>query len=222
MPRRLMSRPRPSTLALRAALAVAGGAASLLAGCYTEGGGQMSMDRFTYVSTPSQPKTITLVDTRTFESIWSIDVPVGQQVAVQFIKDSKGEEGVTPDAYRPDIMRWSLMKAYNTSGELDNAIAVPPSYCRRLEMKLRPSPEMPDATATISNKPVKQLGYNDETPPEFKKKAPVEPTTNGAPATAPGAPPPASGAQPMPADAPPPPPPAAGQPAEPPVDLPPK
>lgn len=218
MPRRLMSRLRPSTLALRAVMA--GGAASLLAGCYTEGGGQMSMDRFTYVSTPSQPKSITLVDTRTFEAIWSIDVPVGQQVAVQFVKDAKAVEGVTPDAYRPDIMRWSLMKAYDMSGDLDNAIAVPPSYCRRLEMKLRPSPEMPDANAAIPNKPVRQLGYNDETQPEFKKKAPVEPTP------APAAPPPASGAQPMAPDAPPPAPAAtpaaADKPADPPVDLPPK
>ncbi len=196
--------------------------AGLFGGCYTEGGGQMSMDRFTYVSTPSQPKTISLVDTRTFESIWSIDVPVGQQVAVQFMKNPKNREGIPPDPYRPDLMRWSLMKAYAMGGDLDNSIAVPASGSRRLEMRLRPSPEMPDLNATMPNKAVKQLGYNDETQPEFKKKPAPEAPPAPAAAPAPAKPmetptPPTPAPQPMPAD---PAPAPAEKPADPPVDLP--
>lgn len=218
--RRTVANARPR-LAARASLAALALCAGLLGGCYTEGGGQMSMDRFTYVSTPSQPKTITLVDTRTFESIWSIDVPVGQQVALQFMKNPKNREGIPPDPYRPDLMRWSLMKAYDMGGDLDNSIAVPPSYSRRLEMKLRPSPEMPDPAATLPGKSVKQLGYNDDSQPEFKKKPAEQPPP---PAAAPAAaqpseatPPPAPAAQPMPAD---PAPAPAEKPADPPVDLP--
>lgn len=118
-------------------------AVASLFGCYTEGGNHMSMDRFTYASTSWQPKTITLVDTRTGESIWSIDVPVGQRLSMQFIEGKNKQ-----DQYRSAVMRWDLAPGDTIFGSLKNQMAVPDKSVRRVEMKLRPAPEMPTVAAT--------------------------------------------------------------------------
>ncbi|GAB4385223.1 MAG: hypothetical protein Kow0022_10310 [Phycisphaerales bacterium] len=112
---------------------------ALLAGCaYRPGGGPMvSEDRFTYVSTPYEPKTLTLVDTRTGEVIWTMEVPVGQRVTLQFYKGkSKGY------ADYPDVMRWEVQKAdASWDAVLRSQIAVPDRWSRRLDMTLRDVPE---------------------------------------------------------------------------------
>lgn len=103
----------------------------------TEGGWLGSYDNFTYNSTSWQPKTVTLFDTRTGESLWSVDIPVGKSLNVGFKK------GSGPNEFKPDEMVWEIRPAPRLFGTRDNRVPVPPSTARRLEMTLRSAPEMP-------------------------------------------------------------------------------
>jgi hypothetical protein len=107
------------------------------AGCFYEGGPRYSADRFTYVSRAWAPKTVTLQDTRTGETLWTVEVPVGQQLVVGF------KEGSGPNEYKPDEMVWALMDAGRRGGQLENRVAAPPRDVRRLDVSLRPAPENP-------------------------------------------------------------------------------
>lgn len=111
--------------------------AALLAGCqgYKAGGPGMSIGQFTYESYPDDPKTVLLIDHTTGETLWSVDVPIGQKVVIKF------DDGKNPgDPARPDIMRWDLMAMSVGYETLDNSMPVPPAWQRRLEMTLRTSP----------------------------------------------------------------------------------
>lgn len=126
------------------------GVAFVLAGCtmgYHPHGQGRSNDTFTYVSTSHEPKTITLVDTRTGEKMWSCSIPVGQQLVVRFLDDERSEER----GY--DVMRWRLMPAGTAWGTLDNTMNCPPNTARRLDMTLRRGPEFVVAEATPAAAP---------------------------------------------------------------------
>jgi len=98
-----------------------------------------SNERFTYWSEPWAPKTISLIDTRTDQTLWSVDVPVGKQLIVRFRK-GKGE-----GEHMPDLMQWGLMDRGRLVGfkpmVFDNEIPAPDRFARKLEMTLRPRPE---------------------------------------------------------------------------------
>jgi hypothetical protein len=114
----------------RALAVLAASASALLGGCigYYAGGPLSSEDLYTYESTPDYPQTVTLVDHTTGESLWSVDVPIGQQLVVRFLENkNKG------DAARPDVMQWRLMPMGQHHGTLDNAMPVPPYTHRRLD-----------------------------------------------------------------------------------------
>lgn len=106
-----------------------------LGGCYAAGGPRYSADRFTYESTTWSPKTVFVIDTRTGQTLWSVDVPVGQQVVVGF------ESGNGPNEYMPDTLVWEVMRKDDFFGKLSNRRAAPPPFARRLEFELRPAPE---------------------------------------------------------------------------------
>ncbi len=135
--------PSPSSLPAAAGILAA---IALAAGCagpglayrsyHDEGGSGISKDAFVYVSRAHYPKTVTLLDTRTGEAIWTMDVPVGRKLVIDFEVDKA--EG-TPD--RPDLMRWKLMDDSDLYGSLDNAMPVPVASARRLDMTLRTAPE---------------------------------------------------------------------------------
>ncbi|TVQ59827.1 MAG: hypothetical protein EA379_09860 [Phycisphaerales bacterium] len=135
---------RRRTLALFT-LAFAGLSLGASSGCYFEGGPGWSADRFAYVSRTWTPKTVTLVDTRTGESLWSMDVPVGQRLVIDF---RKAPRNVEADDWLPDVMQWDLMPESRRFGALKNQIRVPPSMSRRVEMTLRPTPEYPPESDT--------------------------------------------------------------------------
>lgn len=132
-------RIRPNTIAglrrtgLLASVAIA---ASSLGGCmpghYAAG---YSNAGDIYQSTTWEPKTITLFDTRTGETVWSVDVPVGQQIMVKF------SEGTGPNEYRPDEIRWELAPIGRRIVTPNNRQPCPPSHSRRIEMTLRDAPE---------------------------------------------------------------------------------
>lgn len=131
--------PRFSLIASAALLTAAAGLLSACANGTTEGGWLGSYDNYTYVSTSWQPKTITLYDTRTGESLWSVDIPVGKQLNLGFRK------GTGPNEYKPDEMVWEIKMSGRVLGARDNRVPVPPHTARRLEMTLRAAPEMPRA-----------------------------------------------------------------------------
>ncbi len=110
-------------------------------GCYKEGGKGISLDLYTYKSTSQQPKTLTLVDTRTGEAIWTADVPVGQQLVVRFYGNANKMD------YYTDTMKWGIMPNGRVIAGLPNAMPVPGRIARRLDMTLRSVPEMPALTS---------------------------------------------------------------------------
>lgn len=107
-------------------------------------GGPGSDDSFTYYSLPHQPQTVTLVDTRSGEKLWTCEIPVGQQLCMRFVNQS-GQE-----AKGEDLMRWKLMPLGQDYGTLDNRFACPPRSCRRVDVTLRQGPEY----VPTENKPV--------------------------------------------------------------------
>ncbi len=127
----------------RLVLAVAAGATPLLSGCHSlntmkPGGRGASLDQFTYVSDAWSPKTVRLVDTRSQEEIWSMDVPVGQKLIVRFYPNKTKDNVDFPDA-----MRWDVIPATQLATLLDNSMPVPGRWARRLEMELRKGAEYP-------------------------------------------------------------------------------
>jgi len=112
------------------------GTVGLGAGCslfeMRPGGNMRSDDMFTYVSTPYEPVTVTLIDTRDQQVIWSTDVPIGQKLTVRFYAD-KAEGSLLS----PDIMRWQLYDADSHSTRLKNQIPAPPPTARRLDVTYR-------------------------------------------------------------------------------------
>src|SRR5262245_40626309 len=62
------------------------------AGCANKPGGPgYSDDTFTYYSLPHEPVTLSLMDTRTGQTVWTHEVPVGRELTVSFL------EGTAPD-----------------------------------------------------------------------------------------------------------------------------
>lgn len=104
---------------------------------FDEGGSGASIDEFTYVSTSEQPKTVTVVDTRTQETVFALDIPVGQQLVINF-----DDKSANRDKYMSGQMRWAVMPAGNRYGSLRNRIDVPPAGSRRVDMTLRKGPEV--------------------------------------------------------------------------------
>ena len=102
-------------------------AASLLSGCYAPGGGlnPVTGGAQTIQSTARAVKVFQILDTRSNEAVFSLEIPVGKQFTYQFIKD-RGDDPVN----RPDLMKYQLFDIGKTSGRLRNGISVPDGYSR--------------------------------------------------------------------------------------------
>ena len=129
------------TLTLGLGLAASVAAVGVLGGCdlfnsQKPGGRLASLDQHTYISTEWSPKTVTLVDVRTLEEIWSADVPVGQKLVIRFYPN-KSKDNI----HNPDAMRWQIYPAGQTASLLDNQMPVPAPESRRIEWELRAVPE---------------------------------------------------------------------------------
>lgn len=112
-----------------------------LAGCwpgYRPAGNQASSDAHTYISTAMSPKTIRVIDHTTNTVLWSIDLPVGKQVTLQFYANHDPK-----NTARPDLMRWELSDAGREFGELHSSMPVPPASQRRIEWEHRKTPDVP-------------------------------------------------------------------------------
>ncbi len=90
------------------------------------------------------PQTVTLVDTRTNEKMWTYEIPVGKELVMKFYKNT------APGEHLSDSMRWEVMDVEKTSGPLDNVLPVPDQFSRRVDVEVRPTPEQPPADAEAS------------------------------------------------------------------------
>lgn len=97
-----------------------------------------SPERVSYRSDTWSPKTISVLDTRTGESVVTIDVPVGKQVNLWFKKDRNRAEADGSDELSYAIKPWG-----ETTTIPGTTLTVPPPSARRIDMTLRKVPEQP-------------------------------------------------------------------------------
>lgn len=133
-------------------IALAAGLSATLAGCQAintmkPGGRLASFDQHTYVSDTYSAKTVRLLDTRTGEEIWSMDVPVGQKLIIRFYAEKTKD-----NIHNPDVMRWDMIPATQLATLLDNSMPVPDRWTRRIEWELRGGPEYaPDEPPVVTD-----------------------------------------------------------------------
>jgi len=115
-----------------------------LSACHSPSGGIMpfSGGSATYWSTESMQKTVTLVDLRTGEELFKMDIPAGKQLVLDF----DAEEG-DDNVYTPDRMRYEMMERGEKTGKLSNSMTVPNHASRRLDVTLRRGVEYTPASA---------------------------------------------------------------------------
>lgn len=150
-----------------------------LGGCWSPGGTRgWSPNSYTYESSSMIPQTVSLKDTRTGETLFSYDIPVGRQLVIKFHKDHTPE-----DAAYPDLMKWDDWEIGTRFGMPDKELAVPPASARMLEVSVRKSPEMPEAmrAGTAATTPASPGGpLIPTTPPSA-----ATPASPGTPSTEP-------------------------------------
>lgn len=129
MTKRIPTIARPACL-----LALALGLCGCMPG-YRPGGGQTSMDAYTYESTINHPQTVKVLDLGTGAVLWSMDVPVGRQLIIRFYEDAD-----VKNERCPALMRWELRGLGDQWGELDNSIPVPRADLRKVDVFHRPTP----------------------------------------------------------------------------------
>jgi hypothetical protein len=113
-------------------------AALVLAGCYSPSGGFIKRKKAaaTYYSTPAYPATVTIVDTRTEEPFFTVEIPPGQELVIDF-QEGKGDD----DTLTPDLMIYELFELGTSTGRLRNSVTVPDSFSRRIDVEYREGPE---------------------------------------------------------------------------------
>lgn len=131
---------RAMALALGAALLTAGG-------CWTPGGWN-SDDSRVFQSAEYLPQTVSLVDTRTQQVVWTYDVPVGRQLVTRFVSPSSSQR--VEDPAFPDTLMWDDWESGQMFGNPNRQQKVPPRTARRWEVSLRPGPEAAKTGSTIA------------------------------------------------------------------------
>jgi hypothetical protein len=127
----MQSTARLNTPVARALLAASLGlAAASFGGCSTA-------EVYTYSSDAHSPKSIAIVDTATGEKVWTCDIPVGQKLDMRFSARPRASEEKGFDE-----LAWSLSGVDSDSKGRKNLVQVPPVSRRRIDMTLRPAPEL--------------------------------------------------------------------------------
>ncbi len=109
-----------------------------LVGCYSPKGGvyPSSGAGYTYESSEMNPVTVAVIDTRTEEPFFKLEIPAGKQLTMNFI-EGQGDDPVE----RPDRMVYSIWDAGTSIGRLTNQLTCPPLGCRRIDYSVRTAPE---------------------------------------------------------------------------------
>ena len=90
----------------------------------------------TWESTTEVPKTVTLIDTRSGEHLFVMEIPVGQKLVIDFVTDGGDNAVITPD-----LMMWEVFPSSEKYGPLSNALTVPDRWSRKIIVDLRDSGE---------------------------------------------------------------------------------
>ena len=90
----------------------------------------------TFYSTEDSPKTVTLVDIRSGERVFIMEIPAGKQLVLDFVGDN-GDDPVNT----PDLMKWEVFPIGTGYGALSNAMTVPNRWSR-------PASSMPSPNLT--------------------------------------------------------------------------
>ena len=106
--------------------------------CTMHDGGYMPMSPgtwspMTFHSTAAAPKTVAIVDTRTGETVFEVDIPAGQQLSIEFFLDKHRHD--KPEA--PDYMMYTVHSLGSPIGHLDLRVDVPAPWNRRVDVFLR-------------------------------------------------------------------------------------
>ena len=111
---------------------------ALLTGCHRPHGAVLSYTggSYTYYSYETLPKSIRIVDQRTNETVFAMDIPVGKQLTIKF-QEGEGDDPV----YTPDVMHYEVMDMGTTTGKLRSMMSVPSAASRKIEVDLRQGPE---------------------------------------------------------------------------------
>lgn len=121
----------------------------LPAGCVNAPYG-MSLDRHNFGSTVQNPRRVTLIDSTNGETVWSMDVPVGQTLVMDFEQPATWTQSEFTGAQPADRVTWGLFETGETFGSLDEEVPLPsgnPVYLRVEERELE-EPEIEDAEFT--------------------------------------------------------------------------
>ncbi|MDP6987266.1 MAG: hypothetical protein QGG74_04395 [Phycisphaerales bacterium] len=151
--------------------------------CTMHDGGYMPMSAgtwspMTFRSTAAAPKTVAIVDIRTGETIFEVDIPMGQQLSIEFFMDKHRHEH--PES--PDYMKYTLHTIGDVIGYLDTRVDVPAPWNRRVDVFLR-SPEAytpPDPTRPVEplDVPLPEAAVKKDLPTDVpvpeEEKTPVE------------------------------------------------
>ncbi len=100
-----------------------------------------------YSSTEHVPTTLMLVDARNNEALWTMEIPPGKWLAVQFVEGT----GNPDDFDRPDTLKYQIYDAGKRFGVLRSSITVPDDRNRRLELMVRDAVEYatPDGNVPV-------------------------------------------------------------------------
>jgi hypothetical protein len=143
-----------------------------LAACYTPDGGLMptSGRGFTYISTPTQPLTIKIVNICKLDEndepqvFFERQLAPGRQLTFKFLH-GQGDNA----SERPDQLLWEEWEAGTTTGSLRNQMPCPPFVCRRIDVSFRPPEPLPvdDESKDINQKATGESRQPDKDPREI-------------------------------------------------------
>ncbi|MEO0512503.1 MAG: hypothetical protein AAF108_06350 [Planctomycetota bacterium] len=154
------------------------GAALLLTGCslklpYFD---DAADDQHRYTSTPWLPQTVTIVDTRTGEEVWTRDVPVGRCLILHF-----AGKGTPEKPYDGSTMHYVLKNVRGLGTEEKGRVTVPTLEVRRVDVSYRDTPEDPPGTQPQDDPPQ----FLTPPPPPSESDSTPEPMTEPQPVTEP-------------------------------------
>tara|TARA_B100001750_G_C15424297_1_gene554639 strand:- start:595 stop:1107 length:513 start_codon:yes stop_codon:yes gene_type:complete len=131
----------------------------LLTGCrmYAPGGNPYTdspESATTWESTTEMPKTITIIDTRSGEHFFVMEIPVDHKLVIDFVKNAGDNEVLTPD-----LMMWEVFPSNTKYGPLSNALTVPNQWARRIDVAIRSSGEYANPA---TDRPLRVDEINDQ------------------------------------------------------------
>ncbi|MDP7005621.1 MAG: hypothetical protein QF718_05370 [Phycisphaerales bacterium] len=130
-----------------------------MSGCqmYTPGGNPYSNgpnSAATWESTEEVPKKVSLIDTRSGERLFVLEIPVGKKLVIDFVEGSGDNE-----VFTPDLMMWEVFQKNISYGPLSNSLTVPNRWSRRIDVEIRPSSEY---AHPMSDRPLRVDEINDQ------------------------------------------------------------